>query len=186
MQWKSLQFNFSVMSNSLWPHGLQHARLPCPSPTPRFCSNSCPLSWWCHPTISSCHPFSSCLRSFPASGSFLMSQFFTSSGQSIGASASVLQMNIQGWSFRIDCNTFCYNHVRGVCMVNTCRNWSKMKSREKRYCSGDAGDRTRGLIHAKHALYHWATSPSLLDVVSEILCYGLFFIFFFSNKILYI
>ena len=88
------------MSNSLWPHGLQHTRLPCPSPTPRACSNSCPLSWWCHPTISSSVVSSfSCLQSFPASGSFPMSQFFTSGGQSIGASAlaSVLPMNIQDW-----------------------------------------------------------------------------------------
>ena len=96
------------------------------------CSNSCPLSQWCHPTISSSViPLSSCLQSFPASGSFLMSLFFTSSGQSIGVSASVLQMNIQGWSFRIECNTTCYNHIRGVCMVNTCVNWSKMKSQRR-------------------------------------------------------
>ena len=88
------------MSNSLRPHGLQHARLPCPSPTPRARSNSCPLSRWCHPTISSSViPFSSCLQSFPASGSFPMSQFFAAGGQSIGASASasVLPMNIQRW-----------------------------------------------------------------------------------------
>ena len=91
------QFSYSV---TLRPHGLQHARPPCPSPTPGVYSNSCPLSWWCHPTISSSVvPFSSCLQSFPASGSFLMSWFFTSGGQSIGvsASASVLPMNIQDW-----------------------------------------------------------------------------------------
>ena len=77
---------------------LQHTRLPCPSPSPRVCSNSCSLSQWCPPTISrSVIPFSSCPQSFPASGSFLMGQFFASGGQSIGASASVLQMNIQGW-----------------------------------------------------------------------------------------
>ena len=90
----------SVVSDFLWPHGLQHARLPCPSPYPRACSNSCPLSWWCHPTISSSIvPFSSCLQSFPASGSFPMSQYFTSGGQSIwgSASESVLPMNSQGW-----------------------------------------------------------------------------------------
>ena len=88
------------MSDSLQPHGLQHARLPCPSPTPGACSNSCPLSHWCHPTISSSiAPFCFCLQSFPASGSFLVSQFFISGGQSIGASASasVLPMNIHGW-----------------------------------------------------------------------------------------
>ena len=85
---------------TLWPHGLQHARVPCPSPTPEACSNSCPSSLWCHPIISSSAiPFSSCLQSFPASGSFAMSQFFASGGQSIGtlASASVLPMNIQDW-----------------------------------------------------------------------------------------
>ena len=82
------------------PYGLQHARLPCPSLSPGVCSNSCPLSWWYHPTISSSVvPFSSCLQSFPASGSFPVSQLFTSGGQSIGASASalVLPMNIQNW-----------------------------------------------------------------------------------------
>ena len=86
------------MSDSLRPHGLQHARLPCPSPSPGVCSDSCPLSWWCHPTIlSSVEPFSSCLQSLPASGSFLMSRLFGSGGQSIGASASVLPMNIHDW-----------------------------------------------------------------------------------------
>ena len=96
----SVQFSCSVVSDSLQPHGLQHARLPCPSPTPRTCSNSCPSSRCCHPTISSSVvPFSFCLQSFPASGSLPMSQFFTSGGRSIGASASasVLPMNIQDW-----------------------------------------------------------------------------------------
>ena len=96
----SVQFIHSVVSDSLWPHGLQHGRLPCPSPTPRAYSNSCLLSWWCHPTISSfVVPFSSRLQSFPASGSFPVSQFFALGGQSIGvsASASVLPMNIQDW-----------------------------------------------------------------------------------------
>ena len=94
---QSIQFSWSVVSASLWPHELQYARLPC-SLFPRACSNSCPLSQWCHPTISSSViPFSSCLQSFPASGSFPMSQFFTSGGQSIGASAPALPMNIQDW-----------------------------------------------------------------------------------------
>ena len=95
----SVQFSCSDVSDSLWPHGLQDARPPCPSPTPGVYSNSCPLSQWCHPTISSSVvPFSS-LQSFPASGSFPMSQFFTSGGQSIGVSASVsvLPVNIQDW-----------------------------------------------------------------------------------------
>ena len=88
------------MSSSLWHHGLQHSRLPCPSLSPGLCSNSCPLSWWWHPTISSTVvPFSSCPQSFLVSGSFPLSPLFTSGGQSIGASASasVLPMNIQGW-----------------------------------------------------------------------------------------
>ena len=97
----SVQFSCSVVSDSLRPHGLQHARLPCPSTTAGSYLNSCPSCRWCHPTISSSVvPFSSCPQSFPASGSFPMSQFFTSGGQSIGvsASASVLPVNIQDWS----------------------------------------------------------------------------------------
>ena len=97
----SVQFSCSVMSDSWWLHGPQHARLPCPSPTPRVCLNSCPLSRWCHPTISSSVvPFSSCPQSFSASGSFQKSQLFASGGQSIGVSAStsVLPMNTQDWS----------------------------------------------------------------------------------------
>ena len=89
------------MSNSLRPHRLQHARLPCPPPTPRTYSNLCPSSWWCHPTISSSIiPFSSCPQSFPASASSPMSWLFTSGGQSTGASAStsVLPLNVQDWS----------------------------------------------------------------------------------------
>ena len=100
LQFNSVQFSCSIVSDSLQPHGLQHARLHCPSPTPGAYSNSCPSSQWCHPTISSSIVlFSSCLQSFPASGSFPMSQFFASSSQSIGASASasVLPMNIQDW-----------------------------------------------------------------------------------------
>ena len=97
----SVQFSHSVESNFLQPHGLQCARHPCLSPTPGVDSNSCPLSRWCHPTISSSVviPFSSCLQSFPASGSFQISHFFASGGQSTGvsASASVLPVNIQDW-----------------------------------------------------------------------------------------
>ena len=95
-----LLFSHSVVSDSLRPHGLQNHRLPCPSPTPGACSDSCPLSQWCHPATSSCViSLSSSPQSFPASGSFLMSQFFASGGQSSGvsASASVLLMNIQDW-----------------------------------------------------------------------------------------
>ena len=93
-----LLFFSLTVSGSLWPHGLQYARLPCPSLSSGVCSYSCPLSWWCYLTISSSSSlFSFCLQSFPASVSFEMSQLFPSGGQSIGASASVLPENIQGW-----------------------------------------------------------------------------------------
>ena len=107
MNWESstdihtLSSVHSVVSDSWWPHGLQHTRPPCPSPTPRACSNSCPLSQWCHPTISSSViSFYSWPQSFPESGSFQMSQLFASGGQSIGISAStwVFPMNTQDWS----------------------------------------------------------------------------------------
>ena len=101
----SVQFSHSVVSDTLRPHRLQHARLPCPSPFPRACSNSCPLSQWCHPTISSSIvPFSSCLQSFPASGFLPVSQFFAWGGQSIGVSAStsVLPVNPGLISFKMD------------------------------------------------------------------------------------
>ena len=96
----SVRFSYSVVSDTLKPHGLQHAKFPCPSPTPGACSNSIPLSQWCHPTVSSSVGIFSCgLQSFPASVFFPMSQFFISGGQSIGVSpsASVIPMNIQGW-----------------------------------------------------------------------------------------
>ena len=101
----SVQFSRSVMSDSLWSHGLQQVRLPCQSPAPGAYSNSCPSSWWCHPAISfSVIPFSSCLQSSPALGSFQMSQFFTLGGQGIGVSSSasvlprnILPRNIQDW-----------------------------------------------------------------------------------------
>ena len=101
VQFSSVQFSHSVVSDSLRPHELQHARPPCPSPTPGVHPNPCPLSWWCHPTISSSVvPFFSCPQSSPASGPFPMSELFASGGQSIGVSAStsVLPMNIQDWS----------------------------------------------------------------------------------------
>ena len=99
--WCSVQFSCSVMFDTLWPHEPQHTRPSCPSPTPRVHTNPCPLSWWCHQTISSSVvPFFSCPQSFPASGSFPISQLFTSGGQSIGVSASVSvpPMNTQDWS----------------------------------------------------------------------------------------
>ena len=97
----SVQFSHSIMSDSLWPHELQHTRLLCPSPTAGVYPNPCPLSRWCHPTISSSViPYSSCPQSFPTSGSFQMSQLFASGGQTIvvSASTSVLPMNTQDWS----------------------------------------------------------------------------------------
>ena len=100
-RFSSVQFSCSVVSNSLWPHESQHARPPCPSPTPRVYSNSCPSSRWCHPAISSSVvPFSSCPQSLPASESFPTSQLFSWGGKSIGvsASASVLPMNTQDWT----------------------------------------------------------------------------------------
>ena len=104
MTWTSsgIKMSFSSVSQScptLWPHGLQHSRPPCPPPTPGAYSNSCPLRRWCHPTISSSVVPFSCLQSFPASGSLPMGQFFPSGGQNVGvsASASVLQMNVQDW-----------------------------------------------------------------------------------------
>ena len=124
----SVQFSRSVVSDSLWLHESQHARPPCPSPTPGVYPNSCPSCWWCHPAISSSDvPFSSCPQSLPASGSLPVSQLFTSGDQRIGvsASASVLPMNIQDWSplgrtgwislqseglSRVFCNTTVQNH----------------------------------------------------------------------------
>ena len=100
-KFSSVQFNCSVVYDSLWPHGLQHTTPPCPSPIPRVYSNSSPLNWWCYPTISfSVVPFSSCSQSFPASGSFQMSQLFASGGQSIKASASA---SVLEWIFRVVC-----------------------------------------------------------------------------------
>ena len=104
------------MSNSLWPHGLQHTRPPCPSLSPRVCPSSCPLNQWCHPTISSSiAPFSSYPQSFPASGSFPVSWHFTSSGQGIGTSVSVLPMSIQGW--------FPLGFTGLISLLSTARQW---------------------------------------------------------------
>ena len=114
-----VQFSCWVMSDSLWPHGLQHTRLPCRSPTLGACSDSCPSSWWCHPTISSSFvPFSSCLRSFPVSGSFPMSRFFASGGQSIRVSASawVPPVSIQDW-FPLGWTSWISLHSQGLSRV---------------------------------------------------------------------
>ena len=115
----SVQFRCSVVSDSLRPQEPQHTRPPCPSPTPRACSNSCPLNRWCHPTISfSVIPFSSCLQSFPESGSFPMSPFCASGSQSIGVSASapVLPMNIQGW-FSLRLTSLSFSQSKGFLRI---------------------------------------------------------------------
>ena len=113
----SVQFSSLVVSKSLWPHGMQLTRLPCPSPTPGVYSNSFPLSQWCHPTISSSViPFSSCLQSFPATGSFQIDQFFALSGQSIGVSTSVLSMNTQNW-FPLGWTGWISLHSKGLSRV---------------------------------------------------------------------
>ena len=115
----SVQFRRSVVSNSLWPYELQHSRPPCPSPTPRVHPNPCPLCWWCYPTISSSViPFSSCPRSFQASGSFPMSQLSTSGGQSIGVSGStsVPPMNTQDW-FPLGCTGWISLQFKGFSRV---------------------------------------------------------------------
>ena len=115
----SVRFSCSVVSDSLWPHEPQHTRPSCPSPTPGVHPNPCPLRWWCHPTISSSVvPFSFCPQSFPASGSFPMSQLFTSGGQSIGVSAStsVLPMNTQDWS-HLGWTSWIYLQSKGLSRV---------------------------------------------------------------------
>ena len=115
----SVQFSHSVMSDSSRPHEPQHARPPCPSPTPGVYPNPCPLSQWCHPTISSSLvPFSSCLQSFPASGSFQMSHLFTSGGQSVAVSAStsVLPMNTQDW-FPLGWTSWIFLQSKGLLRV---------------------------------------------------------------------
>ena len=117
VRFSSVQFSRSVVSDSSQPHESQHARPPCPSPIPGACSNSCPSSRWCHPTISSSVvPFSSCLQSSPASGSFPMSQFFTSGDQSTGASTLVLPMNIQRW-FPLELTGFIFLQSKGLLRV---------------------------------------------------------------------
>ena len=148
---QSVQFSRSVMSNSLWPHGLHHARPPCPSPTPGVYSNSCPLSWWCDPTISSSVvPFSSHLRSFPVSGSFPMSQFFISGGQGIAvsASASFLPMNIQDW-FPLGWTGLISLHSKGLSRV-----FSNTTVQKHQFFGAQLSSQSNSHIHTKK-LYLW-------------------------------
>ena len=134
------QFSHSVVSDSLQPHGLQHTRLPHPSPTPWACSNLCSLNQWCHSTISSfVVPFSSCLQSFPASGSFQMSQFFESGGQNIraSASASVLPMNIQDW-FPLGWTGWIFSQSKGLLRVSPTPQFKSINSSALSFLYGPA------------------------------------------------
>ena len=156
------------MSNSLGLHELQQARLPCPSLSPRVCSNSCPLSQWCHPTISSSiAPFSSCLQSFSASGSFPVNQLFILGGQSTGASSSVsvLPMNIQGW-FPLELTNLisCYPRNSQECL-STIKNWKEL-------CMGQKEVRWRN----KHR--HGYTCPVTRNSYSKLLLTSLFAVSF--------
>ena len=156
-KFSSVQFSRSVMFDSLRPHELQHARPPRPSQTPRVYSNSCPLSQWCHPTVwSSFVPFFSHLQSFPASGSFQMSQFFASCGQNIGASASasVLPMNIQewfplGWTDRISLLS------KGLSRVFS--NTTAQKVQKHQFFRSQLSLYSKSHIHTGHLEkpYHW-------------------------------
>ena len=133
-------FSCSVMSNSLRTHGLQHTRLPCPSPTPGACSNSCPLSRWCHPTISS-SVILFCLQSFPASGSFPMNWLFASCGQNIGASASVLPMNIQDW-FPLGLTGLIFLQSKGLSRV-----FSNTTVQKHQFFGAQLSSQSNSLIH---------------------------------------
>ena len=146
VQLSSVLFSHSVMSDFLWHHGLQHAKFPYPAPTLRACSNSCLLSRWCHPIISSSVvPFSSCLQSFPASGSFLMSQFFASGGESIGVSASswVFAMNIQDW-FPLGLTGFISLQAKGLSKV-----FSNTTVQKHQFCGAQLSLWSNSHIHTR-------------------------------------
>ena len=167
--WIMCKFSHSVVSNFLWPHGLQHARLPCPSPTPGACSNSCPLSRWCHPIISfSVIPFSSCLQSFPASGPFPKSQLFTLGGQSIGASASVLPMNIQDW-FSLRLTGLISLQIKGLSRVPVLtaqKTWRWAEHLVSTLCTGDEAHEMRD-----KAFHPWLRGDVLVcDTVNVYTC----------------
>ena len=168
------------MSESLWPHGLQHSKPPCPSPTPRVYSNLCPLNWWCHPTISSSVVLvSSHLQSFPASGCFLMSQFFASGSQSIGVSAStsVLPTNIQDWfplgwtkwtiilskddSTRRVSFPLLFPNIDGNDHSSACRGKSALALKTKEGCHATASPRGRPAVHCL-----WGQAEGPLHIVS--------------------
>ena len=144
VQFSSVQSSRSVVSDSLRPHELQHARPPCPSPTPRVYSNSCPSSQWCHPAISpSVIPFSSCPQSLPASGSFPMSQLFTWGGQSIGVSAlaSVLPVNTQDWSL-LEWTGWISLQSKGLSRV-----FSNTTVQKHQFCSAQPSSQSNSHIH---------------------------------------
>ena len=159
----SVQFSHSVVSNTFWPHESQHAMPPCPSPTPRVYSNSCPLSQWCHPTISSSViPFSSSLQSFPASVFIQMSQLFTTDCQSIGASASAsaLPMNIQDW-FPLGWTGLISLQSKGLARV-----FSNTTVQKHQFCSGQLSLQSNSHIHTwlleKPQL--WLDGPLLVKI----------------------
>ena len=153
----SVQFSCSVVSNSLWLHGLKHARLPCPSPTPRVYPNSCPLSWSCHSTISSSVVPFSCLQSSPASGSFPVSQFFPSSGQSIGVSTSALvrPMIIQDW-FPLEWTDWISLQSKGLLRV-----FSSITAQKQQFFGAQLSSQSNSHIHTwpLEKPYPWRGRP---------------------------
>ena len=163
---QSVQFSCSVVSDSLQPHGLHHARPPCPSPTPGACSSSCPSSWWCHPTVSfSVIHFSSCLQSFPASESSLMSKFFASGDQSIGASASasVFPINIQDW-FPLGLTSLISLQSKGLKVHicdgieewnnAICSNMDGPRGHHRKWSNSDRGEIAYEITHMWNLKYH--------------------------------
>ena len=177
IEWRSVQHSHSVVSNTLWPHGLQHTRLPSPSPTPRACPNSCPSSRWCHPIIlSSVFPFSSCLQSFPASRSFPMSQFFASGGQSIGASASVLLMNSQDW-FLLGWTDWIFLQSKGISRVFSNTTVQNHRFFGAQFSLSSNSHMTTGKTIA---LTRWTFVSKVMSLLFNILCSGSY-----NNKWIY-
>ena len=172
-----LLFNHSVTPDSLWPHGLQHVGLPCPL-SPRACSNPCPSSRWCHPTISSSVvPFSSCLQSFPAPGPFQMSQLSASGGQSIGVSVSapVLPVNIQGW-FPSGLTGLVFLLSKGLSGIFSSTTVRKYKSSSALFCCS----KFSSFCHQKSSQY----APVLL-LVCSLFCLSVLLFIWFSTSLLF-
>ena len=171
-----VQFSHSVVSDSLQPHGPQHTRPPCPSPTPGVYSISCPLSRWCHPTISfSVIPFSF-LQSFPASGSFLVSQLFASGGQIIvaSASASVLPMNIQDW-FPLGWTGLISLQFKGLSRV-----FSSTTVKEHQFFGAPPSSWSSSHMYLSVAASSWPLFISLKNVIPKLLCFSWFLLVAYS------